>query len=113
MGKSHGNLHPKAYEILPRREGAPKVLEVDGHKIKLPKQGAAVVYDKGLAHAIEQKYGRGTLNGKLKGRNDVLVMEVDNDHLHRPDTRGHTYTFTVSELPWHKGKKHVFGKGVE
>ena len=110
--RSHGNLHPKAYEIMPRSQNCPRVLDVDGHRVKLPKQGAAVVYDKGLAHALEQKYGLGTLNRKRRGSNDVWVGEVDNDHLHNPKTSGHCYTFTVVALPWHKGKKHKFGVGV-
>lgn len=54
-----------------------------------------MVYDKGVAQAIEQKYGR-----KAQGDDggEVLVAEVDNEdptHEH-----GHTYNFRMPALPY-------------
>lgn len=98
--KSKGNLHPKQYEILPSRKNTPQVLTLsDGRKVPLAKRGPTVIKDAGLAKAVDQEYGRA--RHAWRG-GDVVVMEVDNNHLHEPENRGHCYTFTVPALPWHK-----------
>jgi len=54
-----------------------------------------MVYDKGLANAIEQKYGR---NARGNDGGEVLVCEIDNeDPTHE---RGHTYNFRMPALPY-------------
>lgn len=108
MSKSHGNLHPKAFEIYPRKKNSPKSIKVGDRVVKLAKRGPTIIHDAGLAADIDQLHGRN--NGAVD--DSLLVVPVDNDHLHRTGEAGHTYTFSVGEMPWHRGKRHVFGKGV-
>lgn len=49
--------------------------------------------DKGIASELKDKY-----------HGDVTVTKVDYPH---PADRGHKYTFSVPELPWHKNKEKV------
>lgn len=98
MAKSKGNLHPKQYEIYRRSQRTGNRLTLsDGTVVALnPKVNSTIVKDAGLAKQIEQEFGHKGGNG------EVAVIEVDNNHLHEADNRGHRYTFTVPELPWHK-----------
>ena len=101
--RSHGNLHPKQYEILPSRMNTPRVLTLsDGRQVKLAKRGATIIRDAGLARAVDQEYGR---RARTTSGGAVLVMETDNNHRHEPENRGHCYTFRVPALPWHKYDK--------
>lgn len=56
-----------------------------------------MVYDKGIAREIEQRYGK-----KAKGDDggEVLVAEVDNENPQHE--RGHKYTFATLALPYAK-----------
>lgn len=102
MGTTKGNLHPKQYEIYRRTKKAGHRLTLsDGTAVALNRKvNSTIVKDAGLAKQIEQEFGH------KGGSGDVLVVEVDNNHLHEADNRGHRYTFTVPELPWQKtGKK--------
>ncbi len=108
MSKSHGNLHPKQWEVYRRSKKAGDSLTLsDGTVVGLNRKvNSTIVKDAALAKQIEQEFGPKGGNG------DVMVVEVDNNHRHEPDNRGHTYTFSGVELPWHRGRRHVFGKGV-
>lgn len=99
MSESHGNLHPKQYEIYKRKKNSPNEINVGGRRVKLAKSGPTIIKDAALAADIDQLHGRnaGALDDSL------LVVPVDNNHLH--EERGHRYTFGVPALPWHKYDK--------
>lgn len=101
MSKSHGRLHPPAFEIYKRKKNSPNRIKVGDHDVKLANVGPTIIHDAALAHDIDQLHGRNA------GERDdsLLVVPVDNDHLHRPGEAGHRYTFTVPELPWHRAQK--------
>lgn len=102
--KSHGNLHPKQYEIVKTRANVGNSLTLaDGTKVPLARVGATVVKDPGLARAIDQEFGR---QKRARRNGDVLVIETDNNHLNERENQGHTYTFTVPALPWHRYDKN-------
>lgn len=107
MSRSHGNLHPKQYEIYKRKKNSPSVVDVGGRRVKLAASGPTIIKDAALAADLDQLHGRnaGAIDDSL------LVVPVDNNHLH--EEHGHRYTFGVGEMPWHKGKKHKFGQGAE
>ena len=98
MSKSKGNLHPKQYEIIKRKQNSPIRLRLsDGRTVPLSqKVNTTVVHDAGLARAIEQEFGH------KGGTGDVMVIETDNNHLHESDNKGHRYTFTNLAMPWAK-----------
>jgi hypothetical protein len=98
MGKR--TVTKERYEIMPRKINTPKVLILDdGRKVKLASQGATVIKDAGLARAIDQQYG---LDKRGRRLGDVLVIPVDNDHLHAPGEAGHRFTHSIPALPWHR-----------
>lgn len=98
---------PVQYEIYKRKVNTPDALDLgDGKQLNLGKS-VTILKDAGLAHTVNQKYG---LDKKGRATGDVLVIPVDNNHLHEPGERGHRYTHTVPELPWQKGRKPYWDK---
>jgi hypothetical protein len=99
MGQSHGNLHPKQWEVVRRKKNTPGRLTLsDGRAVTLNRKiNTTIVKDAGLARAIDQEYGP-----RRGGTGDVMVVECDNNHLHERENVGHHYTFQVPALPWHK-----------
>jgi len=64
----------KQYEIVNNTTDPLREINMGGHKVKLNNNGKGVVYDPGLAKAIDQKFGYkapGAEGGK------VVVVEVD------------------------------------
>lgn len=96
---------PEQWEIYKRKTNTPGVLDLgDGQRVRLDKT-VTILKDKGLAEAVNQRYG---VNKGTRASGDVLVVPVSNNHLHEPGERGHRYTHTVPELPWQKGRKRYW-----
>lgn len=84
------------------------VLEVDGHKVKINKQGVAAVPDAGLQRALLAKYGK-KAGGAHGGQILSAELEAYNEHRHADPVR-RTHYWTMPEMPWKKkGVKR--GKG--
>ena len=90
----------KKYEFVKATTRALKELEVGGHRVRLKRNGTAETFDAGLARDIEQKYG---YHRRAQHRGSVVVNEIDYEDPTRE--HGHTYTFTVPELPWKRKRK--------
>src|SRR3990167_1967580 len=65
-------------------------LDVGTGEMKWNKEGRLLVNDNGVANALRQKY-----------KADITVTRMKWPDVH---DRGHTYFFTVPEMPWHRSK---------
>lgn len=75
-------VRKKVYEVVKASKKMSDIdgLEVDGRHYAFGPSGAMVVKDKGVADAIEERFG-----GHSKtGSRDVVVCEVDNAGSHYP-----------------------------
>ncbi len=91
---------PEQFEIYPRKTNTPGALDLgDGKQLKLGRS-VTITKDKGLAEAVNQRYG---LNRATRGTGDVLVVPVSNNHLHEdPHGVRRTFTFQMPAMPWHE-----------
>lgn len=87
------NVQPKCYEFIKADQRNFNAIEVDGKVLKLGKKtGAFTTHDKGLAEAINSRYGWG------KGRKGPLIMNtVDTE---KPEKR--SKIFVMPQLPYKK-----------
>lgn len=92
----------KKYEFVRATTKPLRELEVGGRHLRLKRNGTAETFDPGLARDIEQKYGN---HRRAAHRGDVVVNEIDYEDPTRE--RGHTYTFTVPELPWKRKARRI------
>ncbi len=67
-------LRKKQYQLVNASYDPVVELDVDGHKIKLDKQGQAYVYDEGLGREIDARYG---VHAKTGDVGKVVAIEVD------------------------------------
>lgn len=93
--------HDKVYEVV-RATTRPMgdTLDVDGHKVKLDRNGRGLVTDPGLARALNERHGWETPQGDAS----VVVTELEayNETRHRGRTE--RFVFSVPDLPWKKNK---------
>ncbi len=69
-------------------------VELDNETFKFGKSGGFTLEDPAKAEAINQKYGQ-------KGPRDVVVVDTDDV----PSEPGHTYFFSMPEMPWKKNSR--------
>ena len=90
----------KQYHIVNASQDPVVQLNVDGHKIKLDKQGQAYVYDEGLGREIDARYGH-----KAKGPDAGSVVAIPVDDSDPTREPGHVYTFMVPDMSRFKNRK--------
>lgn len=73
----------KAYEIVNASKNPVREIDVDGHRVKLARNGQGFVHDAGLAEEIDARYGQ---KARTKTAGKVVVIPID-DGGDRPDTR--------------------------
>lgn len=89
-------IQPKMYEFIKADKSNFSAIEVDGKVLKLGKKtGAFTTHDKGLADAINERYGWG------KGKQGPLIMNtVDTE-----SPRRRVKFFVMPELPWKRDRR--------
>lgn len=88
----------RQYHVLNRSEHKLREIDIDGHKIKLSKQGQTYVTDTGLGEELDARMGR---NARSSDAGQVLVIPVDDHDPTRED--GHQYSFSAPDLSRFKG----------
>lgn len=87
-------VQPTMYEFIKARKEPFNAIEVDGKILKMGKKtNAFTTHDKGLAEAINARYGwgqRGSTNG-------LIMNRVDTEHKDR-----RVKLFSVPKMPWKK-----------
>lgn len=104
MSKNHTSLNKSMqHEILATTPEAAKRIK-GFHDTKHPERtpmimdgyNRMIVHDDGIAQEINERFGT-----KSKGGTGEVVVVSTQD----PVEQGHTYTFTVGDMPWKKKKR--------
>jgi hypothetical protein len=101
----HKNIGGHQYQIVNAAQNPVTELFVENRSVKLDKNGSAYIYDEGLAHEIDCRYGH---KAKTDHAGQVVVIPVTDSDPTRE--YGHQYTFSAPDLSRFKGWKESRGE---